>query len=105
MLFAGGAGWDGELMGAPPGVPPLAEPAPGWPLCRWDGGGVEKTNSSRSLITCGATVVERQLLALCSSGTWGWAEPLAPSPAMGGLSAALGISVCLLFLASLLPHT
>lgn len=68
-------------------------------------GGVAKTNSSRSLITCGAAVVEHQLLALCSSGTWGWAEPLAPSPAMGRLSAALGISVRLLFLASLLPHT
>lgn len=60
-------------------------------------------------MSCGAAVVEHQLLTLCSSGTWGWAEPLAPSPALGGRtlrpSAALGISVCLLLLASLLPHT
>lgn len=61
-------------------------------------------------MSSGAAVVEGQLLAfLCSSGTWGWAEPLAPSPVMGGRalrpSAALGISIHLLLLASLLPHT
>lgn len=36
-------------------------------------------------MSCGAAVVECQLLALCSSGTWGWAEPFAPSPSTGYL--------------------
>lgn len=59
-------------------------------------------------MSCDAAVVEHQLLVLHSSGTWGWAEPLVPSPAMGGRalrpSAALGIGIRQLLLASLLPH-
>lgn len=45
MLLAGGAGWDGELIRAPPDVPTLAKPTPGCPSYWW-GGGPGKVNSS-----------------------------------------------------------
>lgn len=37
---------------------------------------------TQSLISCGAAALEHQLLAQ-KKGIWDWAEPLAPSPAVG----------------------
>lgn len=60
MLFAGGAGRDGELPGAPPAMPPWAEPAPGCPV-QWvphKGQRFHPRSEPQSLISCDAAAID-----------------------------------------------
>lgn len=110
VIFASGAGQDGEVTRVPPSVPPCAVPALGCPSCWQDRGHqILPRSGTSTLMSCGAAVVGHQLLASPSSGTWDRSEPHAPSPAVQTRalrpSAPLGASARLLGLASLLPQT